>query len=100
MKKFLVFFSIFFLILSTSFIKNSTKDIDDEIYSIKERLLSLENRYKKAKLEFDYLSSPEKLMEFQILYMENILKKKSLNEIKKLSFSNKQISISDLTIVD
>ena len=71
MTKFAVFVLIFFLIISTLIIKNSTKEIEDEIYNVKENLLFLENRLKDSKLEFDYLSSSEKLLEFQKLYFEN-----------------------------
>ena len=78
MNKFIVFASIFILIVSTSLIKNSTKDLDDQIYSLRENILVLENRLNDLKLEFDYLSSPEKLLEYQKLYFENLLIKKSL----------------------
>ena len=57
--KLTVFFLIFFLIVSTSLIKKSTKDLDDEIYFTNENLLFLESKFKDAKLEFDYLSSSE-----------------------------------------
>ena len=71
MIKFIVFASILSLIVSTTLIKNSTKDLDDKISSTKENLLFLENRFKDSKLEFDYLSSSEKLLEYQLLYFEN-----------------------------
>ena len=38
MKKLLIISLILFLILFTAFIKNSTKRIDDEIFSIKENI--------------------------------------------------------------
>ena len=76
MKKIIVFFLVLFLIITTSIIKNSTKDIDDEIYLIRENLLLLEKRYKNSKLEYDYLSSSEKLLEYQKIHFENLLKKK------------------------
>ena len=44
MKKLIVFTAIFTLIISTSLIKNSTKDLDDQIYSLRENILFLENR--------------------------------------------------------
>jgi hypothetical protein len=96
--KFIVFISILSLIVSTSLIKNSTKDLDDEIYTVKENLLFLENRLKDSKLEFDYLSSSEKLLEYQKLYFENSLQKKSLQEIKTLKIYSNELIISDLTI--
>ena len=98
MKKTLVFILIFFLIISTSFIKNSTKDIEDEIYSTKENILFLENRFQDSKLEFDYLSSSEKLLEYQRLYFEKSLKKKTLNDFKILNISDQKLIITDLNI--
>ena len=90
---------IFLLILSTTLIKNSTKDLDDKIYSIKENLLFLENRHKDSKLEFDYLSSSEKLMEYQKLYFDNYLQKKSLKELKILEIADNEMIIKELTIL-
>ena len=98
MIKFIVFTLIFILIVSTSLIKNSTKDLDDQIYSIKENILFLENRHKDAKLEFDYLSSSEKLLEYQKLYFENSLIKKSLKELKTLEIVDNKLIINELKI--
>ena len=98
MKKFTVFALIFFLIISTSLIKNSTKDLEDQIYSIRENILFLENRSEDSKLEFDYLSSPEKLLEYQNLYFENLLIKKSLKELKTLKIKDNKLIIDELKI--
>ena len=99
MTKFLVFAAIFILIISTSLVKNSTKDLDDQIYSLRENILFLENRYKDSKLEFDYLSSSEKLLEYQKLYFENLLIKKSLKELKTLTIKDNKLIINDLKIL-
>ncbi len=99
MKKFTAFILIFFLVISTSVIKNSTKEINDEIYNVKENLIFLENRLKDTKLEFDYLSSSEKLIEYQKLYFENSLQKKSLQKIKILNIYESEAKISDLTML-
>ena len=99
MTKFIAFLILLFLIISTSIIKNSTKGTDDEIYTVKENLLFLENRLADTKLEFDYLSSSEKLLEYQKLYFEKSLEKKSLQELKTLEISNNEAKISDLTIL-
>ena len=98
MKKILVFLLIFFLIISTSLIKNSTKDIEDEIYTIKENILFLENRFQDFKLEYDYLSSSEKLLEYQRLYFEKSLEKKILKDLKNIDFSGQKLIITDLKI--
>ena len=98
MRKVLVFLLIFFLIISTSLIKNSTKDIEDEIYTIKENILFLENRFQDFKLEYDYLSSSEKLLEYQRLYFEKSLEKKTLKDLKNIDFSGQKLIITDLKI--
>jgi cell division protein FtsL len=98
MTKFIVFILIFFLIISTAIVKNSTKEVNNEIYTIRENLLFLENRFKDTKLEFDYLSSSEKLLEYQKLYFEKSLQIKSLDEIKILNIFNDELKINNLTI--
>ena len=98
MKKLIVFAVIFTLIVTTSLIKNSTKDLDDQIYSLRENILFLENRLNDSKLEFDYLSSSEKLLEYQKLYFEKSLVKKSLQELKTLKIKDKKITIDNLKI--
>ena len=94
----LIVFLIFFLIISTSLIKNSTKNLDGEIYSISENILFLENRFEDSKLEFDYLSSSEKLLEYQKLYFDNSLLKKSLREFKTLQIIDNKLIINELKI--
>ena len=98
MTKFIVFALIFFLIVSTSLIKNSTKDLDDQIYSISENILFLENRLEDSKLEFDYLSSSEKLLEYQDLYFENSLMKRSLKELRTLKIKDNELIINELNM--
>ena len=82
MKKILVIFLISFLILFTAIIKNSTKRINDEIFVVEENIRSLKKDFENVKLEFDYLSSAEKLIEFQEQYFEDELIKKDIQEIK------------------
>ena len=99
MTKLVVFGLLFVLIIGTSLIKNSTKDLDDQIYSIRENILFLENRFEDSKLEFDYLSSSEKLLDYQKLYFENSLIKKSLKELKTLKIKNNELIINEMKIL-
>ena len=99
MMKFLIFGLILSLIISTSLIKNSTRDLDEQIYSIQENLLFLEERFKDSKLEFNYLSSSEKLLEYQRLYFENALIKKTLTDLKILKVTDNGIITDDLKII-
>ena len=100
MKKILTISLIFSLIVITSFIKNSTKKIDEELFSLKENILDLNLKLDDVKLEFDYLSSPEKLISYQNLYFENKLTQKSLNEIEIIDFTREKILTNDVKIID
>ena len=100
MKKILTISLIFSLIVITTFIKNSTKKIDEELFSLKENISDLNLELDNVKLEFDYLSSPEKLISYQELYFENKLTQKSMNEIEIIQFTGKGILINDVKIID
>ena len=100
MNKFLVIILIFFLILSTAIVKNSTKRLDDEIFILRENVRSLKKDLENIKLENDYLSSAEKLLEFQNLYFENELIKKDIQEIKKINKNFNQIEITQFSFIN
>ena len=89
MKKFFVISLIVFLILFTAIIKNSTKRIDDKIFTIKENIRGFKKDFENIKLEHDYLSSAEKLLEFQTIYFEDELIKK---DIRNISIINETMS--------
>ena len=54
---------IFLLIISTTFIKNHTKKLDEKIFIIKENINYLKSIKQLVQLENDYLRAPEKLLE-------------------------------------
>ncbi len=96
MRKFSVIFSILSLILFTAIIKNSTKRIDDEIFVIKERLRDLQKDLENVKLEYEYLSSAEKLQKLQKKYFDNELIKKDIKEFKIIEKGTDQLIINQL----
>ena len=96
MKKIVVIIFIFLLIFSTAIIKNSTKKIEDKIFAVKESLRIFENELDDTKLEFEYLSSTEKLLEYQSKYFEKDLIQKNINSIKTLIKKSDDLFISDL----
>ena len=100
MKKFSVISLIMSLILFTALIKNSTKKIDEEIFGKEENLRSLNQEYKNAKLEFEYLSSSEKLLEFQNLYFDEQMVQKELKEINLIRKSSNKLIIKELKIIN
>ena len=94
MKK-VVFATIFILILATSLVKNSTKEIEDKIFIVKENIRPLKSKLGDTLLEYNYLSSPEKLTQYQTQYFEKNLIKIDITKIKKLDESNTQLKVND-----
>ena len=91
---------IIILIFFTSFIKNSTKEIDEEIYITQERIGKLQSEYENLKLEYNYLSSPQKLLEYQNLYFDDELVKKNIQEIKTINQSSEKLEIGQLNLIN
>ena len=99
MKKIGLVSIIFILILFTAVIKNTAKQIEDELFTTRENLRVLKSEYENILLEYDYLSSAEKLLEFQSLYFEDQLIQKSIKNIKIYNISENQKSIKELKII-
>ena len=99
MKKIGLVSIIFILILFTAIIKNTTKQIEDKLFITNENLRILKSEYENILLEHDYLSSAEKLLEFQSLYFEDQLIQKNLENIKIYNISKNQKSIKQLRII-
>ncbi len=93
MKKLILFLSILLLLIFTTMTKNSTKKIENKIYNTKENLRILKKKYEMSLLDYNYLSSPEKLMEYQSKYFENELKEIDITNLKKLIVIGKNIQV-------
>ena len=100
MKKFSIVFLILFLIMFTAFIKNSTKRVDDQIFITKENIRGLKKDFENIKLEHNYLTSAEKLLEYQDHYFYDELIKKDLQNIKTINATEKKIKIKKLKIIN
>ena len=98
MKKFALAFVILFLVLSTAIIKNTTKQIEDEIFTVNENIRVLKSDFENVSLEHDYLSSSEKLLEYTSLYFEDELIERNINEIKIYKISAYKNKIQNLKI--
>jgi len=95
MKKIILITSIFVLILITSLVKNSTKKIEDEVFTVNENIRSLKIELGDVLLEYNYLSSPEKLLQYQYKYFENDLIQMEITKIKKVTENGNELMITD-----
>tara|TARA_B100001540_G_scaffold261678_1_gene240778 strand:+ start:947 stop:1216 length:270 start_codon:yes stop_codon:yes gene_type:complete len=88
MKNFFLVLVVVSLIFLTTSIKNSTKNIDKIIFETKENILLLEDKYELLLLDYNYLSSPSKLIEFNEKYFDQKLKHISKSDIQVLDLRN------------
>ena len=98
MKKLLLALTIIILVLTTAIIKNTTKKIEDKIFAYKESVRILKSDLENIQLEYDYLSSAEKLLEYQSLYFEDQLVQKKIEDIKIYNISENINKLEDYKI--
>ncbi len=87
-KKILLFIPIIILIISTAFTKNSTKKLDKQIFEIQEDIRVLNDIYELVLFDYNYLTSPKKLMEYYKIYFDKELKKQKITDLKIFKFNN------------
>ena len=100
MKKLLLALTIIILVLTTAIIKNTTKKIEDKIFAYKESVRLLKSDLENIQLEYDYLSSAEKLLEYQSLYFEDQLVQKKIEDIKIYNISENTNKLEDYKIIE
>ena len=62
MKKYIIFFSIVSLIVTTSIVKSSTRQLEKNVFILEEEVKILEEKFDFLLLENDYLTTPERLI--------------------------------------
>ena len=93
MKNTIFIFIIFNLIIFTTLIKNSSKEIDKEIFKLEEDISILKNEREMLKLEHDYLTSPKKLTELQKLYFDEELINYDLSKFGEIIINENELLI-------
>ena len=96
MKKLFFFIPVIFLIFATTVIKNSTKQLDKKIFEAKEDLRVLQDKYELVMLEYNYLTSPKKLMEYQKKFFDNELLEADIESLNWIEIKNKKIIINKI----
>ena len=98
MKKLFFFIPVIFLIFATTLTKNSTKQLDKKIFEVKENLRVLQDKYELVMLEYNYLTSPKKLMEYQKKYFDDELLEADIENLNWIEIKNKEIIINKVII--
>lgn len=84
MKKIILIFCILCLIIATTITKNSTKNLENNIFNVSENLSLLKNKYEYILLDYNFLTSPQKLMNYQSKYFDKDLVIVDINKIQTI----------------
>ena len=96
MKKIFFFIPVIILIFATTITKNSTKQLDNKIFEIKENIRVLHDKYEMEMLEYNYLTSPKKLMEYQKKYFDSELLETDIENLNWIENENNEIKIKKI----
>ena len=96
MRKLFILIPVIFLIFATTITKNSTKKLDQKIFELKENIRVLQEKYELVMLEYNYLTSPKKLMEYQKKYFENELFESDIQSLNWIEIQNEDIKINKI----
>ena len=66
--------------------------------TVKESLKNYENELSDTRLEFEYLSSTEKLLQYQSQFFEKDLNQRNINKIKTITKKLNNLSIDNSNI--
>ena len=97
MKNYTKIIFIIALIISTTLIKSSTKDLEHELYNIQEDIGLLKEEVQMLKLEHDYLTSPQKLLEYKYMYFEEDLKQQKIENLSSIYIDENRFSIKEFS---
>ena len=100
MKKLIFFIPVILLIFSTTITKNSTKQLDKKIFETKENIRVLKDKYELEMLEYNYLTSPKKLMGYQKKYFDSELFEADIESLNWIEIKNEKINIKKILRTD
>ena len=85
MKKYIILFSIVSLIVTTSIVKSSTRQLEKNIFILEEEVEILENKFNFLLLENDYLTTPERLIGLKEKIFKNKFFPLDPKDVKKIN---------------
>ena len=95
MNKFFIILLIFFLVILTAITKNSTKRLEDKIFLVNEDINVLKEKFELVLLDYNFLTTPRKLLEYQSKFFEKDLIPIDINKVKKITNVNNKLVITE-----
>ena len=100
MNKFFIILSIFLLIILTAITKNSTKRLEDKIFLVNEDINVLKEKFELVLLDYNFLTTPKKLLEYQSKFFEKDLIPIDINKVKKITKENNKLVIMEFNKIE
>ena len=100
MNKFFIILSIIFLIILTAITKNSTKRLEDRIFLVNEDINVLKEKFELVLLDYNFLTTPKKLLEYQSKFFEKDLIPIDINKVKKITKENNELVITKFNKIE
>tara|TARA_B100000287_G_C19969760_1_gene517982 strand:- start:83 stop:394 length:312 start_codon:yes stop_codon:yes gene_type:complete len=100
MNKFFIILSIFLLIILTAITKNSTKRLEDKIFLVNEDINVLKEKFELVLLDYNFLTTPRKLLEYQSKFFEKDLIPIDINKVKKITKENNKLVIMEFNKIE
>ena len=100
MRKIFFFIPVIFLMFATTITKNSTKQLDRKIFETKENIRVLKDKHELEMLEYNYLTSPKKLIGYQKKYFENDLQEADIESLNWIEIKNSKIEIKKVLSIN
>lgn len=82
--------------MATTVTKNTTKQLDKKIFEVKENLRVLQEKYELVMLEYNYLTSPKKLIQYQKKYFDNELLEADIESLNWIEIKDNEIEIKKI----
>ena len=86
MKNIILFIIFIFCLIFTSFIKNNTRSIEKKIVILNQDIKILEKELDEAKLEYEYLTTPDYLSMLSSKYLSENFANYKKEDIKNFNF--------------
>ena len=90
MKKYLFIFLITILIIFTSIIKTTTRELETKIFNYEEKIKILTGKKELILLQNHYLTSPQELFKLKEKFFGNKFKVLELKQFEYLNYSEKK----------
>ena len=85
MKKYVIFFCVVCLIITTSIVKSSTRQLEKNIFILEEEVKILEEKFDFLLLESDYLTTPKRLIGLKEKTFKNKFFPLDPKDVKKIN---------------